>query len=96
MGTLRNDRAYIAKRDALKRQCIKTGAVCHLCKKPFDFSLDYKHPMAFTADHLDPVGLGGSMTGPLKPAHRSCNSRRQMKPLSQVTSVEAPKTSRKW
>ena len=92
----RNDRAYVAKREALKRQARKNGAPCHLCGKPFDFDLDWKHPMAFTADHLEAVGVGGSMTGALKPAHRSCNSRRGKKPLEGIKAVEAPKTSREW
>ena len=92
----RNDRAYVAKREALKRQCKRTGACCHLCGKPFDYDLPWKHPMAFTADHVTPVGLGGSMTGELRPAHRSCNSRRQMTPLNQVRRAEPPKTSRDW
>lgn len=94
--TYRNDRAYVAKREALKRQARKTGAPCHLCSKPFDFDLDWKHSMAFTADHLDAVGAGGSMTGQLKPAHRSCNSRRGMKALNSLTATPAPKTSRVW
>jgi len=92
----RNDRAYVAKRDALKRQCKKLNTLCHLCGKPFDFELDWKHPMAFTADHVDPVGSGGSMTGALLPAHRSCNSRRGMKALQTLTRIETPKTSRAW
>ncbi|WP_199184037.1 HNH endonuclease [Cryobacterium sp. Y57] len=92
----RNDRAYVAKREALKRQARKTGAPCHLCGKPFDYELDWKHPMAFTADHIDAVGNGGSMTGALKPAHRSCNSRRGKKALEGIKALQAPKTSRKW
>jgi len=92
----RNDRAYVAKREALKRQARKTGAPCHLCGKPFNFDLDWKHPMAFTADHLDAVGNGGSMTGQLKPAHRSCNSRRGKKKLGDVAPLKAPRTSRAW
>lgn len=92
----RNDREYVKRRDALKRQCQKTGAPCHICKQPFDFDLDWKHPLAFTADHITPVGLGGSMTGPLKPAHRSCNSRRQMTSMDTLKTIDPPKTSRHW
>jgi hypothetical protein len=32
--------------------------------------------MSFTADHVEAIANGGSMTGALRPAHRSCNSRR--------------------
>jgi hypothetical protein len=96
MAMYRNDRAYVAKREALKRQAKKTGAPCHICKNPFDFTLDWKHPMAFTADHVDPVGMGGSMIGELRPAHRSCNSRRQMTPLDELRSVPKPRTTQTW
>ena len=96
MATLRNDRAYTAKRDALKRRARREGSGCHLCGKPIDYTLDYRHPMAFTADHIDAVGAGGSMTGPLEPAHRSCNSRRGKKPLVAVKRAQKPITSRAW
>ena len=96
MPSYRNDRSYVAKREALRRQCQRTGAPCHLCHHPFDFTLEWSHPMAFTADHITPVARGGSMTGPLLPAHRSCNSRRGAKPLEQTTTIEPPHTSRKW
>jgi 5-methylcytosine-specific restriction endonuclease McrA len=72
----RNDRAYVAKREALKRQAKRTQTPCWICHKPFDFTLEWKHPMAFTADHVKAIANGGSMTGELRPAHRSCNSRR--------------------
>jgi len=94
--TYRNDRAYVAKREALKRQCRKNGTPCHLCGKGFDFDLEWKHPMAFTADHLEPIASGGSMTGRLAPCHRSCNSRRGAKPLESIKRAETPKTSREW
>ena len=92
----RNDRTYVAKREALKRQCKKRNTPCHLCGSPFDFDLEWKHPMAFTADHLEPVGDGGSMTGALAPAHRSCNSRRGKKALGAIPKAEKPRTSREW
>lgn len=94
--TQRNDHTYVKRRDALKRRARKLDLPCHLCGNPFDWSLDWKHPMAFTADHVDPVATGGSMTGPLLPAHRSCNSRRQTKPLHEVTKPREPKHSRDW
>nr|WP_265087383.1 HNH endonuclease [Nanchangia anserum] len=32
--------------------------------------------MSFTADHVHELAKGGHLLGELKPAHRSCNSRR--------------------
>ena len=92
----RNDRAYVQKREALFRQGRKNNTPCHLCGKPIDYDLDWKHPMSKTADHLDAVANGGPMTGPLALAHRSCNSRRGKKPLHNVTKPVTPRTSRDW
>lgn len=92
----RNDRAYVAKREALKRQCKKTGAPCHLCGHPFDFTLDWSHAMAFTADHIEAIANGGSMTGALLPAHRSCNARRGKKPIEETKHLPPPRTTREW
>lgn len=96
MATLRNDRGYTARRDALKRKSRKTNAPCHLCGKAIDYGLPYKHAMSFTADHVDAVGTGGHMLGELRPAHRSCNSRRGKKPLSTALKAAEPTTSREW
>lgn len=95
MATPRWDRAYRAKRDALRRQSKARNAPCHLCGYSIDYDLDYKHPMSFTADHLVPVALGGSMTGQLAPAHRSCNSRRGTQGLDGPL-PDKPKTTRQW
>lgn len=92
--TYRNDRAYTRRRDALRKQARKSDAPCHLCGKPIQWDVPYTHPLAFTADHLTPIALGGSMTGPLKPAHRSCNSRRGIKPLNEAPLM--PRTTREW
>lgn len=92
--TYRNDREYVRRREALFRTTRTNNTPCHLCGKPFDFSLPYTHPMSLTADHLDPVANGGSMIGPLAPAHRSCNSRKGKK--TNTTKTVETKTSRKW
>lgn len=69
------------------------GTVCHLC------GLDG----STTADHLHPRSKGGPDTVEnLRPAHRSCNSRRQAMPLEQWFAgrprTYAPSTepSRQW
>lgn len=90
----RNDRAYVAKREALRRQVAKRGLLCHLCGQPFDLDLPWKHPMSLTADHVVPIANGGSMTGDLLPAHRSCNSRRGARAIT--APKPQPKTSRRW
>ena len=94
MATYRNDTKYVAKRDALKRQARKNSAPCWLCGHSIDYDLDWKHPMSFTADHIEAVANGGSMTGALAPAHRSCNSRRGKR--APTRPLEKPKTTRDW
>lgn len=68
--------SYVKARAALKAQTRKRGWPCWLCGQPFDWDLHPSHGMAFTADHVVPLARGGHITGPLKPAHRSCNSKR--------------------
>jgi hypothetical protein len=40
----RNDTQYVRKREALKRQCQKNQTPCWICQRPFDYTLDWKHP----------------------------------------------------
>ncbi|WP_425577211.1 HNH endonuclease [Nesterenkonia rhizosphaerae] len=91
----RNDRSYIAKRDQLKSVARRQNLPCWLCGQSIDFDLPWKHPMSFTADHIDPIALGGSMTGELRPAHRSCNSRRGVG-RGTVPTVKPVPTSVDW
>lgn len=92
--TYRNDTTYVKRREALKRQCRKINAPCWLCGEPIDYNADWKDPLSFTADHVDPIANGGHMLGELKPAHRSCNSRRGKRP-PQVP-LEKPTVSTDW
>lgn len=95
MATRRNDHSYVQKRDALKKEAQKYNLPCHLCDEPIDWDADWKSPTAFTADHIDPVGAGGSMTGDLAVAHRGCNSRKGAKTNYEVK-VTKPVTKRDW
>lgn len=72
----RNLQSYRNARAALKAKTKKHGLTCWLCHEPFDWSLHPSERMAWTADHVTPLAAGGHITGPLKPAHRACNSRR--------------------
>lgn len=85
----RDQRGYRRKAARLKRQ----GGDCWICKQPIDPTLDWRHPMAFTADHVQPLSQGGDLYGETRPAHRSCNSSRGdgTRPTRQPL-----KTSRDW
>lgn len=61
---------------ALRRRTARDNLPCWICKQPIDTTLDRKHPMSFTYDHIEPLAAGGDPRGPGRPAHLSCNSRR--------------------
>lgn len=84
-------RAYRSAATALKRKAKKQGLVCWICREPFDWSLPYHDARAFTADHVVPIATGGSILGPLRPAHRSCNSSR-----GTADRMERTPTTRTW
>lgn len=75
--------AYKRKRAALKRRTREENLPCGYgsphgfgCGEPIDTTLDRRHPMSFTADHITPLAHGGHLLGPLVPMHLSCNSRK--------------------
>lgn len=84
-------RAYRKAATALKRKARRHNLRCHLCGEPFDWSLPYYDGMAFTADHLSPLGGGGHILGTLLPAHRSCNAKK-----GDGKRVSRTKTTRAW
>lgn len=73
-----DDHAYRKRNDRLKRNGLQ---VCFLCGTEIDIALDYRDPMSWTADHLEPLSKGGKIMGEVRPAHRRCNSQRQNNPL---------------
>lgn len=69
--------AFKRKRDQLLRRVQRDELPCHICGLPFDLTLPPQHAMSFTADHVEPLALGGHLVrNELLPAHRSCNARR--------------------
>lgn len=62
------------KRDRDRARIRKSGAGCHICGLPIDYSLPYLDPGEFVVDHLVPLSKGGRDTLVNKAAaHRSCN-----------------------
>jgi 5-methylcytosine-specific restriction endonuclease McrA len=69
--------AFKRKREQLLRRVQRDELPCHICGLPFDLTLPPQHAMSFTADHVEPLALGGHLVrNELLPAHRSCNARR--------------------
>lgn len=68
-------------RDAIRR----TGAACHICGEPIDYSLDWSQPQSFVVDHVVPLAKGGSDTRDnKKAAHRSCNSTKRARLIAPI------------
>ena len=83
----RNNAAWRRLTADLKR----TTSNCHLCGLWIDPTrCGRTDPLAFTADHLIPLARGGELLDPgnLAPAHRTCNSRRNDRPLTEAVYAE--------
>lgn len=80
----RSGRPWRRTAATIRAQVRDNGAPCGLCGLPIDLTLDPRHPMSFTVEHMDPLSLGGAPrdASRLCPAHRSCNSRRGNRPIA--------------
>ncbi|WP_443095040.1 HNH endonuclease [Rothia koreensis] len=66
-------RSYRRQAAILRRR----GLPCAWCGRPINYEASPNDPDAFTADHVDPIALGGSLhKGELQPMHKGCNSRK--------------------
>lgn len=85
LKTYRNDRHYVAQREALKRHYQAFNLPCADCGEPFLWEFEdrkqfpdfWKDSRSFTADHIHAVNLGGRMAPGLEGLqgmHRRCNS----------------------
>lgn len=62
------------QRDRDRAAIRRTGAACHICGEPIDYSLPYLHPREFVVDHVVPLARGGrDDLSNKKAAHRECN-----------------------
>lgn len=69
-----------AQRDRDRDAIRKTGAGCHICGAPIDYTLPYLDPMEFVVDHLVPLARGGPDARSNKAAaHRRCNASKGMR-----------------
>ena len=87
--TRTEDPIYRRNRAALRRR----GLPCWLCGKPIRYDLKAPARLSFSADHVDPVGRGGSNRGELRAAHLGCNQKRGKKPANATGIL---RTSRDW
>ena len=85
MGDLHHGRgrkAYLRKRDALKRRTARDNLTCghggpYGCGQPIDTTIPYPDRMSFSADHPTALANGGHLvTQTLIPMHLGCNARK--------------------
>ena len=76
----------------VRARVIRTETHCWICGQPVDKTLVWPDPMSATADHVDPLALGGAerQRGNLRLAHAGCNIRRGTRTPQPVI------TSRDW
>ncbi len=71
MGTTRHTTTRDRHRQAIRR----SGAACHICGTPIDYTLPHLDPAAFVVDHVIPLQRGGAdRLDNCAAAHRSCNA----------------------
>lgn len=82
---------------ALKRKARREAIPCHVCGLPIDWNVDWKHRLAFTADHEHAIRDGGDVRGALLVAHRGCNTRRfNLEKAGKATARRPAVRSREW
>lgn len=66
------------QRDRDRAAIKRTGAGCHICGEPIDYTLHYLDPRAFVVDHIVPLAKDGPDNLSNKAAaHRECNSKKR-------------------
>ena len=71
------------KRD--RARIAATGAACHICGKPIDYTLKWPDPMSFEADHVKAFSRGGADNLSNKRAsHRTCNSTKRARDYAPI------------
>lgn len=70
--------AWQRKRAGIIEAARLSGVPCWICRRPIDYTLTGRSPMAPTVDHLVPRFMGGELLDDhnLAVAHYGCNSRR--------------------
>lgn len=88
-GNPRNGRPYRRLVAAVKAQ----GDPCARCGHNIDPTLDARHPLSFTLDHVVPLSRGGNLLDPAnaRAMHRRCNSARGNR-----VGPQPLKTTRRW
>lgn len=78
-------RRHTTTRDRHREIIRRTGAGCHICGEPIDYTLPYLDPRAYVVDHIVPLSKGGPDTLANKAAaHRECNSKKRSRLVAPI------------
>jgi 5-methylcytosine-specific restriction endonuclease McrA len=75
------------QRDKDRARIRATGAACHICGEPIDYTLDWLNPRSFVVDHVVPLARGGQdALANKKAAHRrrECNSKKRARLVAPI------------
>ena len=59
--------------------------LCHLCQQAIPTDVDWRHPLAYQADHVLTVRARPDLAlvlANVRPSHRRCNTARKQRPLT--------------
>lgn len=74
-----------AQRERDRQTIRRSGAGCHICGQPIDYTLNYLEPMAFEVDHVVPLARGGADDlSNKRAAHRRCNSKKRTRDVAPI------------
>ena len=69
------DRRSSTRRNLARAAIRRSGAACHICGQPIDYTLPSTDPMSFVVDHVIPLAKGGADEMSNKAAaHKQCNA----------------------
>lgn len=74
-------------RDRARALVRRTGANCHICGEPIDYSLKSPHPMSFELDHKISMAVDPSLASVPSnwaASHRKCNRAKSDKPHADI------------
>jgi len=73
------------QRDKDRARIRATGAACHICGEPIDYTLDWLNPRSFVVDHVVPLAKeGADNIGNKAAAHRECNSKKRARLVAPI------------
>jgi 5-methylcytosine-specific restriction endonuclease McrA len=73
------------QRDKDRARIKASGAACHICGQPIDYTLEWLDPRSFVVDHVVPLAKDGAdHISNKRAAHRECNSKKRARLVAPI------------